>query len=40
MSFNSQTYRILIASPSTLAEERQAATEVAAGILPEVGVVQ
>ena len=27
MSFKSQTYRVLIASPSDLAEERQAATE-------------
>lgn len=27
MSFKSQTYRVLIASPSDLAEERQAATD-------------
>ena len=27
MSFKSQTYRVLIASPSDMAEERQAATE-------------
>ena len=27
MSFKSQTYRVLIISPSDLAEERQAATE-------------
>ena len=27
MSFKSQTYRVLIASPSDLAEKRQAATE-------------
>ena len=27
MSFNAKAYRVLIASPSDLAEERQAATE-------------
>jgi hypothetical protein len=27
MSFKSQTYRVLIASPSDMVEERQAATE-------------